>query len=64
MKNAAIVCTVIFGLLLVYGLATDQKRAMKRVIGLTAVCGDGMLTTAPRAQGVCAGHGGVKEWVK
>lgn len=64
MKNAAIICSVVFGVLLVYELAMDQKQAVSKVIGITAVCADGMLTTAPRKQGACSGHGGVKEWVK
>lgn len=60
----ATVAAVVFGVVLVYCLASEDKRLAKRVIGATALCQDGMITTAERGkQGVCAGHGGVKKWL-
>lgn len=60
----ATVAAVVFGVVLVYCLATEDKRFATRVIGATAFCNDDMITTAERGkQGVCAGHGGVKKWL-
>lgn len=60
----ATVAAIVFGVVLVYSLATEDKRLAKRVIGATAFCADGMITTAERGkQGVCAGHGGVRRWL-
>lgn len=61
MKYATL-AAVVFGVLLVYSLATEPNRFAKRVIGATAFCIDGMITTAPR-QGACARHGGVEKWL-
>lgn len=60
----ATVATVVIGIILVYCLMTFERRAVKLVIGATAFCNDGMITTAERGkQGVCAGHGGVRKWL-
>ena len=63
MKYATL-AAVVFGVLLVYSLATEPTRFAKKVIGATAFCIDGMITTATKGKsGVCAAHGGVKKWL-
>lgn len=57
-----IVACILFGLMLVVTLATEDRRIKARIIGVTAICEDGMFTTAPK-QGACRGHGGVKKWL-
>ena len=57
-----LVCAVL-SVLLVYSLATEEKRHGKKLIGVTAQCNDGMFTTSKRSQGACSGHGGVKYWI-
>lgn len=60
----ATVAAVVFGVILVYCLATEDKRMASKVIGATAICQNGKFTTAERGkQGICAGHGGVKKWL-
>lgn len=61
MKYATL-AAVVFGVLLVYSLVTEPNRFAKRVIGATAFCIDGMITTAPK-HGACRVHGGVKKWL-
>lgn len=55
----AIVCSI-----LVWSLATEEKRHGHKLIGVTAQCKDGMFTTARKSQGACSGHGGVKYWIE
>lgn len=61
MKYATLAAAV-FGVILVYCLASEDKRLAKRVIGATAFCADGMITTAAK-QGACKAHGGVRKWL-
>ena len=35
-----------------------------KVIGATAICHNGMLSTSGSRRGTCSGHGGVKEWIE
>lgn len=67
MSKGSIISTlaaVFFGVVLVFSLATEHKRAEGMLIGITAECKDGMFTATPRARGVCSGHGGVKRWIE
>ena len=58
----ATVAAVVFGVILVYCLASEERRLASKVIGATAICQNGKFTTAPK-QGACKGHGGVKKWL-
>lgn len=63
-QTIPIVAAVALGVVLVFCLATEDRRVKSRIIGVTAMCENGMFTTAPRwQQGVCSGHGGVKKWL-
>jgi len=63
-SSVALLCAIVSSALLIAVLATQDQRSRDRVIGLTAVCEDGMMSTTPRGSGICAGHGGVKEWIE
>lgn len=64
MKDIPAIAAAVLSVLLVYTLATEDKRFEKRLIGATAECKSGHYTTAKRGQGVCSGHGGVKYWIE
>lgn len=59
-----VVAVVVLSALLMYCLATEHRRFQSKVIGATAICHSGSISTSPRGQGVCSGHGGVKEWIE
>ena len=64
--NTIRICLVIISvlsMLLIYSLVTVDDRRHNMVIGATAVCKDGYITTTPRGRGVCSSHGGVKKWL-
>jgi len=63
----AVTGVIVMGLMLT-GARSDMhadRRAvvLSSVIGVTAVCKDGMYSTAKRKRGTCSNHGGVKEWI-
>lgn len=64
MKDYPAIAAVVLAVVLVYVLATEDKRFEKLLIGVTAECKSGNYTTAKRGQGVCSGHGGVKRWIE
>lgn len=64
MKDYPAIAAVVLAVVLVYVLATEDKRFEKRLIGATAECKSGNYTTAKRGHGVCSGHGGVKRWME
>lgn len=43
----------------------DHRHAVivDSVIGISALCEDGMYSTSKRDNGTCSGHGGVKFWI-
>lgn len=62
--NIALVAACLLALGLSFALATEHNRVKSKVIGATAVCKDGAITTVARGtRGICSGHGGVKEWL-
>ena len=61
--HVALVCAVFIALILGLVMATEDARVISRVIGATAICKDGSITTSPRDRGVCAAHGGVQKWL-
>lgn len=64
MKDYPAIAAAVLAVVLVYVLATEDKRFEARLIGATAECKSGHYTTAKRGQGVCSGHGGVKRWME
>lgn len=64
MKDYPAIAAAVLAVVLVYVLATEDKRFEKRLIGVTAECKSGNYTTAKRGHGVCSGHGGVKRWME
>lgn len=63
-EHVLLLCTIALAVAVVALLASEESRTARRVLGLSAVCMDGALTTSPRGPGVCAAHGGVKEWMR
>ena len=64
MKYLCTLVCAILSCLLVYSLATEERRHGEKLIGVTAQCNDGKFTTSKQSQGACSGHGGVKYWMK
>lgn len=65
MKNGVpLIVAIALGVILIYHLATHDDRVLSKVIGATAVCNDGSVSTSPRGKGVCSSHGGVRQWVE
>lgn len=56
--------TIVFALILVVTLSSEDSRLERKVIGVTAQCVDGSYTTSKRGPGVCSSHGGVKRWIE
>lgn len=61
---AGVVITALAGF--AYWEVTQQafdERVRERVIGVSALCRDGMYSTAEKKRGQCAEHGGVERWI-
>lgn len=54
---------VVMGILYAYERDNRDGFIIERVIGVSALCRDGMYSTSKRDNGTCSKHGGVKRWV-
>ena len=62
MKHIPVLAAIALCLLLIYTLATEERRTQSKLIGITAKCNDGMYTSVKRGRGACSSHGGVNYW--
>lgn len=60
---AAALAVVVLGMAYIHEQSQREQIIIESVIGVSALCKDGMYSASRRDNGTCSGHGGVARWI-